>query len=66
MITRIKLGGKIKCLVCDEIINLTKETFRLTVNGEYIKCPHCGKMLDTIVYHKLGTVVVDTLEDDNA
>ena len=65
MISRIKLGDKVKCLVCDEIIDITRETFKLTVNGEYIKCPHCGKALDVITYHKFGTLVRDTLEDDN-
>jgi DNA-directed RNA polymerase subunit RPC12/RpoP len=56
-ITELKLGMKVKCLNCNETIELTRDTFLIDFEAEYIYCPECGKYCDTHYYFRYGEVV---------
>lgn len=53
-ISKISMGDELKCLSCGGKIKLTKETFILGFDAEYIKCPHCKKKIDVQNYHMNG------------
>lgn len=56
-ITELKRGMKVKCLNCKEPIELTRDTFIIDSEAEYIYCPKCGKYCDAHYYFRYGEVV---------
>ena len=55
MLSEIKIGDKIKCLDCGEVITI--EEIKFTFDAEYIVCPKCGKFRDIQYYHMFGEKV---------
>lgn len=56
MIGKIEKGMTIDCLECGESIELDDNSMTFDINGEYIKCPHCGSEKDIQAYHMNGKI----------
>ena len=56
-LSEIKMGDKLKCIDCGEVIELTKKTMIFDEEAEYIICPNCGSKRDIQHYHIRGEKV---------
>lgn len=54
MISEIKIGDILECANCGKPIIVSKQTFLLDADGEYIRCNDCNVTLDVRYYHRFG------------
>lgn len=65
MINSIRIGDKLRCLVCGKAITISEATMEITFDAELIKCPFCGNVADVQLYHIWGTkIYVEGKEDE--
>ena len=54
-LVKIAVGDKVACLKCGKEIEVNTYTLIVNGDGEYIRCPRCGRCDDVQSYHKFGT-----------
>lgn len=54
MIPSINQGDILKCLKCNDHIEINSDTLKFEPTAEYIICPHCKVVYDIQAYHIYG------------